>query len=560
MSRRTSRADWAGRVLLALAPWTLAAATACAGAPAAERKPNIVYFIIDELGYYELSLMGHPEFKTPNIDRLAAEGLRFTQFLAGSSVCAPTRACLMTGKHAGHSSLRTNGGWEAIRAGEATLASMLKAAGYACGGFGKWGCGARGTSGVPETHGFDLFFGYYDQVHAHTFFPTYLVRNSQEVPLQGNTGDARHGQTFSQYLIFEQSKDFLRRHKDRPFFLYLPWTPPHGQWGIPADDPSWQLYKDKPRKAGRQSEDDAKIYAAMVNLVDRQVGEIMALLKQLGLDQDTIVFFSGDNGGYTYFASPEHPAGLFGPNVDPKTGKRFRGAKGNLYEGGLRVPFLVRWPGRIEPGRVSHHLGYFPDIMPTLAELAGADCPKDTDGISIVPTLLGEQAAGRKQRQHEFLYWELGGQAAVRQGDWKAVRPRPNAPWELYDLGRDVEEQQDLADRHADVLARLTSLAEKAHQPMEPGLVYDQSVVDRDRTIPLGRPYPPAPRKAKPKRSVSLPLEPECAAAWVSTDYSWPDVRPKRKRGPDGQLPSLAPQASIAHCPVQTPQAMNNPD
>src|SRR3954469_7805297 len=190
--------------------------------------PNIVYLIIDELGYYELSCMGHPEHRTPNIDRLASEGVRFTQCLAGGPVCAPTRCALLTGKHAGHMTIRANGGFDPLREGEETLGSVLKKAGYATGGFGKWGNGGRGTSGVPEKHGFDVFFGYYDQVHAHTYFPKYLIRNSQEVPLEGNTGNPKEEKTFSQYRIFEESKNFIRANKDKPFFAYLPWTPPHG--------------------------------------------------------------------------------------------------------------------------------------------------------------------------------------------------------------------------------------------------------------------------------------------------------------------------------------------
>ena len=475
---------------VAAIPWRLLSG---APAPGTGRKPNIVYFIIDELGYFELSCMGHPEFQTPNVDRLAAEGVRFTQFLAGASVCAPTRACLLTGKHSGHTSLRSNGGWEAIRAGEETLGSMLKQAGYATGGFGKWGCGARGTSGVPEKHGFDVFFGYYDQVHAHSYYPAYLVRNSEEVPLEGNPGSMRDGKTFSQYVIFEEAKKFLRTSKDRPFLLYLPFTPPHGQWGFPRTDPSWHLYKDKPWTRGQGSNDDAKVYAAMVNMVDRQVGEILGMLKEFDLLASTVVFFSGDNGGQEYFADKEHPDGLFGPNVDPKTGKRrFRGGKGRLYEGGLRVPFIVRWPGRIKGGRVSDHLGYFPDIMPTLAELSGAACPAGTDGLSMVPELLGEDAAGRKQAEHKYLYWEDGGQVAVRQGTWKAVRPgRQKAAWELYDLAADVGETANVADRHPDTLAAMTRLAEEAHTPIQPGEVYDRALVDKDRSVPHGKPFPP---------------------------------------------------------------------
>jgi len=483
--------------------------SALAAAPEPKpRKPNIVYFLIDELGYFELSCMGHKELKTPNVDRMAAEGIRFTQFLAGGCVCAPTRATLMTGKHTGHTSLRTNAGWEPLRAGEETIASMLQKAGYATGGFGKWGCGARGTSGVPEAHGFDIFFGYYDQVHAHTFYPTYLIRNSQEVPLEGNPGSYLEGKTFSQYLIHDEARKFLRANKDRPFFLYLPYTPPHGQYGFPDDDPSLEPYKDKPWPR------DAKVYAAMVNLVDRQVGEILAMLKELGLDDDTLVFFSGDNGGFEYFAEKgARPDGLFGPNVDPATGKRvFRGGKGRLYEGGLRVPYIVRWPGKIKPGRVSDHLGSFPDLMPTLAELAGTPCPPDTDGLSILPELLGhalppegcldlregkgaaEPAKGRPQPQHKYLYWEDGGQIGVREGTWHAVRTRgPKGVWELYDLSTDLAETTDLAAGHPDILARLKSYAEEAHADIQEGEVLDRDTVLKDRYIPLGKPIPDKP-------------------------------------------------------------------
>ncbi len=449
------------------------------------RPPNVVYFIIDELGYYELSHMGHPEMRTPNIDRLAREGVRFTQCLAGSCVCAPTRCCLMTGKHSGHTSVRANNGFTPLRAGEATLGSMLKQAGYATGGFGKWGCGGRGTAGVPEKHGFDVFFGYYDQVHAHTFYPRYLVRNSAEVPLPGNTGDYHTGKTFSQYLIADEAKQFIRDNKDRPFFAYLCWTPPHGQWGMPKDDPSWQLYKNKPWNKGRTHQDDPKIYASMVNMVDRQAGEVLTLLKELGVDDNTIVFFSGDNGGLAYFADQDHPAGLFGPNVNPKTGQRFRGGKGNLYEGGLRVPMIVRWPGKIQGGRVSDHLCYFPDIMPTLAELSGAPCPKDSDGLSIVPELLGETAARHKQAQHEYLYWEINGQFAVRAGSWKAVRPKQPAAWELYDLAQDVGETRNLAGENPSMLAKLQGFAAQAHVPFQTGEIYDRALVEKDRTLKL---------------------------------------------------------------------------
>jgi arylsulfatase A-like enzyme len=478
-----NRFSWLG--LLACGILTLSPALLQAAGPPAKRLPNIVYFVIDELGYYELSCMGHPEMRTPNVDRLAAEGVRFTQCLAGNCVCAPTRCCLMTGKHTGHASVRTNAGYEPMRADEATIASVLKQAGYAAGGFGKWGCGGRGTSGVPEKHGFDVFFGYYDQVHAHTYYPRYLLRNSVEVPLLGNTGDYHTGKTFSHYLIVEEAKQFIRANKDRPFFAYLPWTPPHGQWGMPREDPSWQLYKDKPWSYGSTSKDDAKIYAAMVNMVDRQVGEVLALLKELGLEENTIVFFSGDNGGWTYFADAEHPAGLFGPNVNPKTGQRFRGSKTNLYEGGLRVPMLVRWPGKIRGGRVSELLCYFHDLLPTLAELTGAPCPKDLDGLSLLPELLGETAVGHKQEQHEYLYWEFNGWAAVRMGNWKAVRPPKATAWELYDLAKDLGETHNLAEQRPEILAKMKAYAEQAHTPLRPGDIYDKALVDKDRRLKL---------------------------------------------------------------------------
>jgi arylsulfatase A-like enzyme len=442
-------------------------------------RPNFVYFVSDELGYYELSLSGHPHLQTPHIDRLAAEGMRFTQCLAGSSLCAPTRCCLMTGKHSGHTSVRTNGGGTPLRAGEATIASLLKSAGYATGGFGKWGCGGRGSTGVPEEQGFDVFFGYYDQVHAHTYYPPYLIRNSVEVPLADNHG-LSSGRTYSHYLIVEEALKFIREHRDRPFFCYLPVTPPHGLFDIPDDDPSWRLFRD------RDWPEPARRYAAMVHLVDRNVGQVLALLRELGLDERTVFFFSGDNGGADYFPDPQHPRGFHGANVDPRTGVEFRGKKGNLYEGGLRVPFLVRWPGRIPAGAVSDHLCYFPDVLPTICELAGVTPPAEIDGLSFVPTLLGADVAGRPQPQHEFLYWELGPQSAVRLGTWKGIRPRANAAWELYDLTNDVSEARNVAAEHPQIVERIARLAAEAHVPAEEGTFHHRELHERDRQAKFG--------------------------------------------------------------------------
>jgi len=430
------------------------------------RKPNIIYIILDELGYFELSGMGHKILKTPNIDRLMAEGMRFTQCLAGGPVCAPTRAVLLTGKHTGHCQVRGNSGGNAITADEITIGEVLKAAGYATGGFGKWGIGDAGSTGVPEKHGFDIFFGYYHQVHAHTYFPRYLIRNSEKVMLQGNTDDYAHGKTFSHYLIHEEAMKFIRENKDRPFFCYLPYTLPHGLWGMPEDDPSWLMYKDmKLGGKGQRRASDPNMYAAMVNLADRNVGEILALLKELKIDDNTIIFFSGDNGGQPYFKDAKHPRGVFEPNRDV-----FRGGKGSLLEGGLRVPFIVRWPGKIKPGTVTDHLCYFADVMPTLAELAGATVPPGRDGISFVPTLLGKG----EQKQHKYLYWEYRNQVAVREKNWKAYKK--NGKWYLYDLSTDLHEDHDLSEKFPDQLKRMIAFAEEAHTPMVQGKMLNPSI------------------------------------------------------------------------------------
>ncbi len=468
----------AGAALFALPAWVQAAEVAPHGHP---RPPNVVHIVLDDWGYYEMSGLGHPDLKTPNIDRLAAAGTRFTQCLAGGPVCAPTRCALMTGKHPGHMTVRANSGNDAIRAGEETIASMFKRAGYATGGFGKWGLGARGTSGVPEQHGFDLFFGYYDQVHAHTYYPRYLIRNSEEVPLEGNTGapypPGGKG-TFSQYVIFKEATAFIEANKDRPFYVYLPWTPPHGLWGFPESDPAWALFKDKPWTQGQRSKNDAKAYAAMLSLADRQLGDLLAQLKRLGLEENTIVILSGDNGGQPYFNDKTYPNGVFSPNVNPKNPKeRFRGGKSDLYEGGLRVPFMVRWPGKIAAGRVCDHLCCFPDVMPTLAELAGVTCPEGLDGLSFAPVLRGHPDA---QKQHPYLYWEFEGSTAVRIGNWKAYRKNAKAAWELYDLAADISEGRDVAAAHPDIVAKAAAAAAGAHTPRVPGTVLDKALAAKD--------------------------------------------------------------------------------
>ncbi len=481
-----------------LSPLLICVICVICGSPSpAAQPPNIVYIMSDELAYYELGHMGNPFLKTPNIDRFAAEGIRFTSALAGSPVCAPLRCNLMTGKHAGHASVRANDGGTPLRAGEPTIASILKDIGYATGGYGKWGCGGRDSTGVPEKHGFDDFFGYYDQVHAHSFYPPYLVRNSEEVPLKGNIG-GRSGETYSHAVIMEAGLEFIRANKDRPFFAYFPITPPHGMNDIPAGDPAWDQYKDEAWMADPAGDQEAKNYAAMVTMVDNNLGEILALLRELDLEKNTIVFFTGDNGGQDRFSSKDHPRGFFGPNVDPATGVAFRGGKGNLYEGGLRIPFLVRWPGKIKAGEVTDLILYQPDVLPTLAELTGAKAPDDIDGISILPTLLGAKAAGRQQDQREMLYWEYGGEVAVRMNNWKAIRPGEKKPWELYDLSRDISETTSVAAENEKILARMTAFAEASHEPVQAGAYSDPDRTrhERDRWAKWGTsPDAPKPKK-----------------------------------------------------------------
>jgi len=476
------------RFILSTAVLVVSAVTALAA-----KKPNIVYIMSDELAYYELSHMGNPYIKTPNIDRFAAEGIRFTSALAGAPVCAPLRCNLMTGKHAGHASVRSNGGGTPLRAGEPTIASVLKDIGYATGGFGKWGCGGRDSTGVPEQHGFDVFYGYYDQVHAHSFFPAYLIRNSDEVKLDGNIG-GRSGKTYSHYSIMEEGLKFIRANKDEPFFCYFPITPPHGMYDIPRDDPAWELYKGEKWIDDPGIAQDVKNYAAMVSMVDHNVGQVLDLLSELKLEDDTIVFFTGDNGGQDRFRSGKHPRGFFGPNVNPKTGVEFRGGKGNLYEGGLRIPYLVRWPGRIKAGQVSDLVFYHPDVLPTLAELTGAKAPGDIDGLSFLPTLLGG-----KQKKHEMLYWEFGSQTAVRKGQWKAIQAKKNQPWALYDLSKDISETTDVSALHPGLLAGMKAFAAAEHEPVRIGKYLDAKRTrhEKDRLAKWGT--------TKPQRGTKRP-------------------------------------------------------
>jgi arylsulfatase A-like enzyme len=303
-----------------------------------------------------------------------------------------------------------------------------------------------------------------------------LLQNSNEVPLADNEGLSK-GKTYAQDTIHEEALKFIRANRDKPFFAYLPYTPPHGSFDIPDTDPAWALYKDKPWP------EPVRRYAAMVTMLDRQVGEIVALLKDLGLEKNTLVMFSGDNGGADYFSSADHPRGFHSANKHPRSGLEYRGKKGNLYEGGLRVPCLAYWPGTIAPGRTTDRLSYFPDILPTFAELAGAKSPAAIDGLSLVPTLLGEG----EPKTHDFLYWEFNGWIAIRQGDWRAVRPPKGTAWELYDLKTDPGESKDVAAMQPAILRKLQELAETAHEPAKPGQFSNTANHERDRRAKYGK-------------------------------------------------------------------------
>jgi arylsulfatase A-like enzyme len=425
-------------------------------------RPNIIFIIVDDMGWADLGCYGSRQIHTPNIDKMARDGIRFTQAYSGCTVCAPARSVLMTGLHMGHTPVRGNTGGIPLPDDAVTVAEVLKKAGYATGGFGKWGLGDVRTTGVPERQGFDEFFGYYHQVHAHYYWTDYLWRNSEAVPLTGDEGSAAR---YSHYHIVNRMMDFIRRNKGRRFFCYAPWTPPHGRYEMPADDPAWQLYKDRPWPV------QAKVVAAMDTMIDRHVGELMALVKELGIDERTVVLFCSDNGAAERFDGVLDSSGPL------------RGRKRALYEGGIRTPLIARWPGRIRAGAVSSHACFFGDVLPTLAELAGATqhVPANVDGLSMVPELLGRQAAGRGQKAHEYLYWEWhrynwgkrqfvpgGLMQAVRAGRWKLVRHRSDKPWELYDLSKDLGEKTDLAGGRPEALARLAGYAKQARVEPRP--------------------------------------------------------------------------------------------
>ncbi|MEN6309195.1 MAG: arylsulfatase [Anaerohalosphaeraceae bacterium] len=432
-----------------------------------QSKPNVIYILADDLGYGDLSCYGQKRFATPNLDRLAQEGMRFTQHYAGSTVCAPSRCCLMTGLHTGHAQIRGNKGVEPegqypLAEGTYTLPRMFKDAGYATGAFGKWGLGGTGNSGDPSRQGFDLFFGYKCQSLAHFYYPKYLWRNEDKVELPDNDPKTQQG-LYSSDLIMDEALQFVRANKDKPFFMYLTGTIPHAELAVPEKNLAEfrGKYPEKPfagNHYGAQPTPRAA-FAAMVSKLDGDVGRVMDMLRELGLDNNTLVMFSSDNG--------PHKEGGADPDFFDSNGP-LKGYKRDVYEGGIRVPMIARWPGMIAAGTVTDHISAFWDVLPTCAELAGGNSPA-CDGLSFLPTLLGRD---KDQKQHEYLYWEFheqGGKQAIRMGQWKAVRlnvmKNPDAAIELYDLSSDIGEQKNVAADHPDITTKMKAICLAAHQP-----------------------------------------------------------------------------------------------
>jgi arylsulfatase A-like enzyme len=416
-------------------------------------RPNIVFILADDLGYGDLGCYGQAKIRTPHIDQLAREGLRFTDFYAGSTVCAPSRCCLMTGLHTGHAQVRGNA-TVPLAADTMTVARLLKQADYATGMIGKWGLGEHGSSGIPNNQGFDSFFGYLNQVHAHNYYPDFLWQNDERFPLDNvvERGVATKRMQYSDDLFADRAIEYLRAHRGERFFLYLPFTIPHAnneakQRGMEV--PSLEPY------ANESWPEPQRAQAAMITRLDGYVGRIMDELAKLGLDEKTIVFFSSDNG--------PHKEGGGDPEFFHSSGP-LRGIKRSLHDGGIRVPLIARWPGHIAPGTTSSHVCAFWDFLPTAVELTGAKPPGGLDGISFVPTLIGESQAGHSQKQHDYLYWEFsegGFQQAVRAGRWKGIRPL-DRPLEVYDLQTDLSESHNVASDHADVAARLEDYLKSA--------------------------------------------------------------------------------------------------
>jgi len=436
-------------------------------------KPNIIYILADDLGYGDLSCNGQKRFQTPNLDKMAAGGMLFTQHYSGATVCAPSRSALMTGQHTGHTPIRGNKEWKPegqwpLKTDALTVAEMLKQAGYTTGAFGKWGLGYPGSEGDPNQQGFDEFYGYNCQRMAHNYYPGHLWDNQVKVVLEGNSGDKF--EVYAPKLIHERALQFIEKNRDKPFFLFYPNVIPHAELLLPEENLAEFRGKFQPEKAfkgaepgdagfregpyGTQPESHAA-FAAMVTLLDKQVGEVLAKLKELGLEKNTLVIFSSDNG--------PHQEGGADPDYFDSNGP-LKGYKRDLYEGGIRVPTIAFWEGKIVAGSKSEHVSAFWDFLPTVAEVAGVQAPENIDGISYLPALLGKE-----QPKHEYLYWEfheLGGRKALRKGDWKLVQYNVFDPekttTELYNLSTDIGEEFNVAAENPEKVNELLGLMNSA--------------------------------------------------------------------------------------------------
>lgn len=458
---------------------SLACGLSAAAQKAAKRtRPNIIFILADDLGYGDLSCYGQKKFQTPNIDRLAAQGVRFTQAYAGTAVCAPSRSSLFTGLTTGHTPIRGNKsvgpeGQYPIPDSVRLMSEILHDAGYATGCFGKWGLGYPGSEGDPANRGFDEFFGYNCQALAHNYYPYHLWRNKEKVELPENSGN--HQGTYAPELIQQETLRFIEKNKSRPFAVFVTTVIPHAEVAAPAAYMQQTAGKYEPEKpfngadpASPEYVKNGKYtsqaqphagYVAMIRLLDDQVGQIVRKLKELKLDGNTLIVFTSDNG-------PSIEGGE-DPQYFQSAGP-FRGHKRDLYEGGIREPFIVSWPGVVKPGTQSPQWVTFWDVLPTFAEITGAKLPGPVDGYSLVPTLTGKG----KQQQHPYLYWEFheqGGKMAVRMGNWKAIRlnvgKNPDGPIELYDLDTDPAEAHNVAEQHPDVVKKAEELFRSARVP-----------------------------------------------------------------------------------------------
>ncbi len=446
-------------------------------------KPNLIFILADDLGYGDLGCYGQKKILTPRLDHMAAEGVKFTDFYAGSTVCAPSRCVLMTGKDTGHCWVRGNSSDplpQTLQSAEITVAEIFKDAGYHTALFGKWGLGELGSVGHPNDQGFDEFFGYLNQHHAHNYYPEFLIHNKEVTPLRNITdpaweemrkakGTPENGAgwalpdkriDYSHDLIVERAMTWLEKNHEQPFFLYLPFTIPHANnegtrgTGDGQDVPDHGIYSDKPWPSPDKGQ------AAMISRMDADIGRLLDRLQRLGIDENTLVIFSSDNG--------HHKEGGNDPEFFDANGP-LRGMKRDLYEGGIRVPTIARWPGTVAAGTVSDHRAYFGDLLATACELSGQPVPADTQSISFLPTLRGDSAA---QKQHDHLYWEFyeqGSRQAVRfgpDGKWKAIRqPMLTGKIELYDLTTDLGEENDLAASKPELVAEAVALMQNSHQP-----------------------------------------------------------------------------------------------